>query len=277
MSASTTSSTKPVLMLLALAAPVSAASGPRLPGRTDESDAPAQPPSVCDRLKPQQTISAEAEAELSAAARSVGMGGEVAAAKVSKETAVILENKDLANAWFTYQTCLLKEAGMIDEATATEVFRKMMGLSPTAAAVAKTQPAAKTEASAAAPAAVSKEGRLRILAPKGEGATVLIDGKPVGKIQGGELEVPVSAGPHKVSFKGALLRRSAKKAAPKAVEVKAGETAELNAVHVQKKPWWFYAAIATVVAAAAVATVVVVSNLTYPSSGGSYSSDTGGY
>lgn len=214
--------------------------------------------SICDGLKPAQTVSEENQRSLDIAFRSVMQGGDAGGSSAATVKTVVLEDSALAQAYFTYQACLLKEAGMIDQATAQEIVRKLMGLEPAAAPAAppaaapapvkeeeeeETQSAPPPPAAAPAP---SGEGTLTVKAPNANGTTVLIDGVPSGKIVNGVFTGKVAAGSHSVSLKGLFLTKAARSAPPNTVNVSAGDNAEVVVSSADTSKWWLWTAVGVV-------------------------------
>jgi len=206
--------------------------------------------SPCDALQPTQTVSEDKKASLDVMFRSVAHGGSAAGSTASSVESIVLEDEALAQAYFTYQACLLRDAGMIDQATAQELVRKLMGLDPAASPTVEGPPAPEPVVTTQPPApptqtttALSGQGRLRITASKANGAVVLVDGLPVGKIRAGVLDVPVAVGRHSVTFTGIFLRRASRSAPPQTVEVTENATAQLSVSNIAVTKWWLWTTI----------------------------------
>jgi hypothetical protein len=97
-------------------------------------------PEGCERIKPAQQLEAENQVAVDALvqARIAGMGGGSADIEAETKTryAVQLLGEDaLAQSWYTYQLCVLKEVGAITPVMHEALMRKLWGLEPAAPAV----------------------------------------------------------------------------------------------------------------------------------------------
>jgi hypothetical protein len=247
------------------------------------SQAEAKRPSSdpCLALKPQQTISAEQEANLNAAFSSMlttvrGEGGGKSSTRVQ-----ILENSALTTAWFNYQACLLLQAGVIDQATAQEIVRQLMGLEPGASPAPASQPpvaeaqppvaeaspapasqppvaeaspepqpaAAAEEAqegeaapAVAAPATAGGTSTIVVRAPKA-GTVLFVNGTLHGVASPSGTVIELPPGAHTVAVKNGLRRRVSK-----TVTLAAGERQEVEFPAPPKSTWWIWALGAVAVA-----------------------------
>lgn len=107
--------------------------------------------SQCADLKPEQRLSAQqqsvVDAAVSAGVAGLGSGAAQALTASSSEATFQLLNEDtLARSWFVYQTCVLRDTGMIDQPTAERLVSHIMGIP--AAPVPSTPAAAATVGSA---------------------------------------------------------------------------------------------------------------------------------
>lgn len=154
--------------------------------------------SSCDRLRPEQRLSEDAQKELDAAI-SVGIkglasaGGSGASSSASSVQIQVLQQDALAKGWFIYQTCVMKEAGLIDEATATELVRSLMGLAPVAGA-APVPPSAPVS-TASAPSPTRPTGPTLNISGPDTRVELVVDGSSLGSLGSG-LHVPVEPGDH---------------------------------------------------------------------------------
>lgn len=92
--------------------------------------------SACDKIKPEQRLSEERQMELQSAIDGAitGLGrasADVDSASDSKVSIQVLSEDALAKSWFIYQTCVMKEAGVLDDATAQSLVSNLMGIQPT--------------------------------------------------------------------------------------------------------------------------------------------------
>jgi hypothetical protein len=157
--------------------------------------------SSCDRLRPEQRLSEDAQKELDAAI-SVGIkglasaGGSTGSASASSVQIQVLQQDALAKGWFIYQTCVMKEADLIDEATATELVRSLMGLEPVGGTTAVPAPAPVATPSAPQPSGsgTSAGPSLNISGPDTR-VELVVDGSSLGSLGSG-LRVPVEPGDH---------------------------------------------------------------------------------
>lgn len=178
-------------------------------------------PGPCEPLKPEQRLSEQQKRVVDAALRGglVGMGKGAAAieAELDKKVEIqVLGEDDLARGWFIYQTCVMKDAGLVDEETAQALVRHLMGLQPVARP-APGAPVQRIEASDLGRAAIRVVGRPST-------AEVWVDGEPRGQLGGGRT-VAVEPGPHKVAIK---LRRYRTIRANVQVQTGTEETVEIS-------------------------------------------------
>lgn len=85
--------------------------------------------SGCDPLRPEQKISDEQMKEIDGALSGSALGLGRVSSEVSTHTASTVNNQvltadALAQAWFIYQACVLKDAGMIDDALVDSIMRQ---------------------------------------------------------------------------------------------------------------------------------------------------------
>jgi hypothetical protein len=174
-------------------------------------------PTPCDKLKPEQTVSAEEKRKVDAAIKvALGFqsgGGAVSSGAESRSVNAVLPPDDLARAFALYQVCVMQnEARLIDEATAQELTRKLFGLkteapkavptasaTPAPAAKVAAAPAAKVAAAPAASVAPAM-GALQIKAPY-KGAEVFVDGKPYGPVGAGGASLSLPPGQYEVQVR----------------------------------------------------------------------------
>lgn len=179
----------PACWLLSILAGTAALAAPR--------PAPVEA-SSCDRLRPEQRLSEDAQKELDAAI-SVGIkglasaGGSGASSSASSGQIQVLQQDALAKGWFIYQTCVMKEAGLIDEATATELVRSLMGLAPVAGTAPVHPPAPVPTPNAPSPTHPAGPS-LHISGPDTR-VELVVDGSSLGSLGSG-LHVPVEPGDH---------------------------------------------------------------------------------
>ncbi len=101
-----------------------------------DAQAKKEEESACEKIKPEQRLSEERQQELQSAIDGAitGLGrasADVDAASDSKVNIQVLSEDALAKSWFVYQTCVMKEAGLLDDETAQSLVRELMGLEPT--------------------------------------------------------------------------------------------------------------------------------------------------
>lgn len=214
--------------------------------------------SPCDALKPEQRITEEQQRSLSTAfqATLAGLksgGGEVGAASSISTSLRVLEDEALAIGFFNYQACLLKESGVIDEATAQEIVRKLMGLEP---AAAELPPAVSSESGEAAKPAIEEPrgARVRVEAPLPK-AEVFVDGVAKGQVGSG-LVLQLSPGSHQVTVK-----HRGRKPTSRTVSLVEGEQEAVQIAEMEKKSrWWIWAVAGAVVVGATIAIVAAASS-----------------
>ena len=151
------------------------ATTPAQAGKKKNKD-PEPVQTACDKLKPDIVISEERRAEIKSAvrARVAMMGSGSAELETDKGSAVhraVLEADDLARAYGVYQTCVMREADLIDAGTAQEIARSLMGLAAPAQVAPvvelpkgepKQKPAPDTDSTPLTlPAVIKYDGRCR--------------------------------------------------------------------------------------------------------------------
>lgn len=159
------------------------------------SPAHAKKKDACSALKPEQRLSAQQRRAVDAAIRGgvVGVGKGALGVKTTHEHTVemrLLSDDDLARSWYLHQTCVMKEAGLIDEGTAQALVRQLMGLGPAPGAAAPID---------AAPLPLGGKTAIKVSGTPSR-AEVWVNGQPRGQLGRG-LTVPVSAGTHRVAIK----------------------------------------------------------------------------
>lgn len=230
--------------------------------------------SPCDKLKPVQTLSVEEQKKVDAAFNLavVGWGkgaGDATTEAGSKTEMQVLASDDLARAWFVYQFCVQKEAGIIDEQTAQELVRKLMGLSPTApAAVTPPAPAGSSKEKASSAATVTAS------MPEGQGelsvkcayqdAELIVDDKSYGMLGSSGTKMYLPVGNHDVQVKVKGMRTYVT-----TVQIKAGKTESVDVTSMKKQSVVRWIILGAVVVAAIVGVAALAGG-----SGGSVGGDT---
>lgn len=153
--------------------------------------------SACEPLKPEQRLSEQQKKVVDAALRGGIMGAGKGAAEFEAQLdrtveLQVLGEDDLARSWFLYQTCVMKETGLVDEGTAQALVRHIMGLAPEVLPTPG-QPVERVAASDLGRAAIRVVGRPST-------AQVWVDGEPRGQLGDGRV-VAVQPGRHKVAIK----------------------------------------------------------------------------
>jgi hypothetical protein len=153
--------------------------------------------SSCEPLKPEQRLSEQQKKVVDAALRGGIMGAGKGAAEFEAQLdktveMQVLGEDDLARGWFLYQTCVMKETGLVDEATAQALVRHIMGLAPEVLPTPG-QPVERVAASDLGRAAIRIVGRPST-------AQVWVDGEPRGQLGDGRV-VAVQPGRHKLAIK----------------------------------------------------------------------------
>ena len=152
---------------------------------------------ACEPLKPEQRLSEEQQRAVDAAIQGgvVGMGrgqGSVSTSAESRVELRVLSEDDLARSWFLYQTCVMRDSGLINDSTAQELVRDLMGLKPLAH-VDPGQGGQRTPAEQVGSAAIQVVGRPST-------AHIYLDGAPRGQLGEGRV-LPVEPGRHSVLIK----------------------------------------------------------------------------
>ena len=199
--------------------------------------------SLCEKLKPVQTLSVEEQKNVDAAFNLAvigwGKGGAEASTEVGSKTEMqVLASDDLARAWFVYQVCIQKEAGIIDEQTAQELVRKLMGLSPaapaipTSTAIPTTSASSKSKTATATPAApVMPDGQGELYVKSSyQDAELIVDDKSYGVVGSNGTRMYLSAGYHDIKVKVKGL-----KPYDKTVQIKEGQTEAIDVTDMKKK------------------------------------------
>lgn len=151
----------------------------------------------CRPLKPEQRLSEQQAREVEAALRGglagTGRGTLGGGARTDHSVELqVLQEDDLARGWFLFQACVMKETGLIDEATAQGLVRHIMGMAP-AAGPSVPERVGRRPAAETAPAAIRVVGRP-------SSAEIWIDGQPRGQLGEGRV-LPVAPGRHRVAIK----------------------------------------------------------------------------
>ena len=191
--------------------------------------------SPCDKLKPVQILNVEEQKKVDAAFNLAilgwGKGGGDAVTEAGSKTEIqVLASDDLARAWFIYQVCVQREAGIIDDQTATELVRKLMGLSPTGPVPMPTPvPSRSAITPVAVPTMPAGQGEIAVACVYPE-AELLVDGNSRGPImpEGTRLYLPMGYHTVKVKAKG-------RKSYTKTVQIKTGTTEIINVTTMEKQ------------------------------------------
>jgi hypothetical protein len=251
------------------------ASGPVDAKKKDEDTST----SACDKIKPEQRLSEEKEQELQSAISGamVGIGkagAEVDSSKSSTVSIQVLSEDALAKSWFIYQTCVMKEAGLLDDQVAQDLVAQLMGIRPTEVNVTVTDPAtgARTTTSTSLGAGGSGQSYVEVWAPEPD-AEVYIDGEAYGVIGAGT-KLAVEPGNRNIQ-----IRARGYKTVSRTVDVEEGTVEEVSVSAMEKKSkLWLWLLIGGLAVAAIVGVAAAVSGGYYDDYGsGDYGGDYGGY
>ena len=251
-------------------------SGPALAGKR-KAPAPT-PQTACDKLKPEDRLSEEQhralESELKARVAMVG-GGSASLNTDSGSTVqrAVLQGDHLAQAWGVYQTCVMREAGVIDAATAQEIARSLMGIAaPAPVAPVVEVPKGEAKQKSATPVPTPTTGtatsvgdlllQLRGANPK---ADIRIDGTSRGPLGDG-LDVELVAGIHSL----AAQERGFKPYETRLDVQQPAQSHEIPLLEKKKKGWIVWTVVGSAVAIGGIAGGVAAANAAayYPPPGG---------